>query len=343
MLFELSKHIIVFNAASKLYFVLLNAVKVHKHSVYYKYMIRSGNSIDNITDFTEVTVLDGKQIDSYSSRDSIRTPKQDWLKKLPERDQQTVKNSQENMCLCTERVSVSLNFRCSHSSVRFGCKTEATFNILNCSNEYGYDGEDLISYDWISKQWKASVEQVQHTADLWNNIYLNYSNTEISQTNVDVYIFAKRAVSDPGKLTLTCLATSFYPKDVMMSVRKYRTSLPEELITSSGVRTNDEDTYQLRKSVNILENDEEYYECYVAHSSLTEPVIINWDGKHSDSSKKNSLIGVVIRAVICGAVRMAVVATIVIVHKNKSMIGKIAQVSKMLRILLLCPVIHKTL
>uniref|UniRef100_A0AAY5EBB0 Immunoglobulin C1-set domain-containing protein n=1 Tax=Electrophorus electricus TaxID=8005 RepID=A0AAY5EBB0_ELEEL len=298
-------------------------VKIDKHSVYYKYMIRSGNSIDNITDFTEVTVLDGKQIDSYSSRDSIRTPKQDWLKKLPERDQQTVKNSQENMCLCTERVSVSLNFRCSHSSVRFGCKTEATFNILNCSNEYGYDGEDLISYDWISKQWKASVEQVQHTADLWNNIYLNYSNTEISQTNVDVYIFAKRAVSDPGKLTLTCLATSFYPKDVMMSVRKYRTSLPEELITSSGVRTNDEDTYQLRKSVNILENDEEYYECYVAHSSLTEPVIINW-GKYI-------------------SVRMAVVATIVIVHKNKSMIGKIAQVSKMLRILLLCPVIHKTL
>uniref|UniRef100_A0AAY5EYB1 Immunoglobulin C1-set domain-containing protein n=1 Tax=Electrophorus electricus TaxID=8005 RepID=A0AAY5EYB1_ELEEL len=251
---------------------------IDKHSVYYKYMIRSGNSIDNITDFTEVTVLDGKQIDSYSSRDSIRTPKQDWLKKLPERDQQTVKNSQENMCLCTERVSVSLNFRCSHSSVRFGCKTEATFNILNCSNEYGYDGEDLISYDWISKQWKASVEQVQHTADLWNNVNGQNFLCDV-WTNVDVYIFAKRAVSDPGKLTLTCLATSFYPKDVMMSVRKYRTSLPEELITSSGVRTNDEDTYQLRKSVNILENDEEYYECYVAHSSLTEPVIINW-GKY---------------------------------------------------------------
>uniref|UniRef100_A0AAY5ENK1 Immunoglobulin C1-set domain-containing protein n=1 Tax=Electrophorus electricus TaxID=8005 RepID=A0AAY5ENK1_ELEEL len=256
------------------YYYFFSLIPTDKHSVYYKYMIRSGNSIDNITDFTEVTALDGKQIDSYSSRDRIRTPKQDWLKKLPERDQQTVKNSQENMCLCTERVSVSLTFRCSHSSVRFGCKTEATFNILNCINEYGYDGEDLISYDWISKQWKASVKQVQHTADLWNNIYLNYSNTEIISFSPPL-----RAVSDPGKLTLTCLATSFSPKDVMMSMRKYRTSLAEELITSSGVRTNDEDTYQLRKSVNILENDEEYSKCYVAHSSLTEPVIIKW-GKY---------------------------------------------------------------
>uniref|UniRef100_A0A4W4E4M5 Ig-like domain-containing protein n=1 Tax=Electrophorus electricus TaxID=8005 RepID=A0A4W4E4M5_ELEEL len=283
-------------------------LREHKHSVYYKYMIRSGNSIDNITDFTEVTVLDGKQIDSYSSRDSIRTPKQDWLKKLPERDQQTGTTNLEEygIWLNSALYLVIKDFGHNKSDENIYIFFSSSKMLTLLINEYGYDGEDLISYDWISKQWKASVEQVQHTADLWNNIYLNYilfhSFIFSSPPNVDVYIFAKRAVSDPGKLTLTCLATSFYPKDVMMSVRKYRTSLPEELITSSGVRTNDEDTYQLRKSVNILENDEEYYECYVAHSSLTEPVIINW-GKY-----------------ICDTENF--VATIVIVHKNKSMIGE---------------------
>uniref|UniRef100_A0AAY5F3C8 MHC class I-like antigen recognition-like domain-containing protein n=1 Tax=Electrophorus electricus TaxID=8005 RepID=A0AAY5F3C8_ELEEL len=60
----------------------IQSVSVYKHSLFYKYTVQSSL-------YPDVTVLDGKQIDSYSSRDSIRTPKQDWLKKLPERDQQT--------------------------------------------------------------------------------------------------------------------------------------------------------------------------------------------------------------------------------------------------------------
>uniref|UniRef100_W5LMD7 Immunoglobulin C1-set domain-containing protein n=1 Tax=Astyanax mexicanus TaxID=7994 RepID=W5LMD7_ASTMX len=85
-----------------------------------------------------------------------------------------------------------------------------------------------------------------------------------------------KSVRDSRKLTLTCLITGFYPKDVKMSLRKFTTSFPDHLITSSGVRPNHNRTYQLRKSVEIQEDDPADYYCYVSHSSLTEPVIREW-------------------------------------------------------------------
>uniref|UniRef100_A0A3B1IUY3 Ig-like domain-containing protein n=1 Tax=Astyanax mexicanus TaxID=7994 RepID=A0A3B1IUY3_ASTMX len=92
-----------------------------------------------------------------------------------------------------------------------------------------------------------------------------------------VRVFAKKSVHEWRNLTLTCLITGFYPKDVKMSLRKFSTEIPEHLITSSGVRPNDDETYQLRKCVEIQEDDKADYDCYVSHSSLTEPVIKQWD------------------------------------------------------------------
>uniref|UniRef100_A0A3B4DIG1 Immunoglobulin C1-set domain-containing protein n=1 Tax=Pygocentrus nattereri TaxID=42514 RepID=A0A3B4DIG1_PYGNA len=97
-----------------------------------------------------------------------------------------------------------------------------------------------------------------------------------SSGEVDVYVFVKKSVTDLKKLTLTCLATGFYPKDMEIKVRKVTTSLPEHLLRSSGVRPNDDGTYQLRKSVEINEGEAADYDCYVTHSSISTPVIKQW-------------------------------------------------------------------
>ncbi len=72
-----------------------------------------------------------------------------------------------------------------------------------------------------------------------------------------VYRFAKRSTSDKIKLNFTCLATGFYPKDTVLFIRKYRTSLPEDETESTGIRPNHDGTFQLRKSVEIQEDEEE--------------------------------------------------------------------------------------
>lgn len=89
----------------------------------------------------------------------------------------------------------------------------------------------------------------------------------------EVYLLTKKSGTSSKRLILTCLATGFYPPDVQMQVRKSRTSLPEHLVTSSGVNPNGDGTYQLRMSVEILKDELTMYECYVTHSALDYPLI----------------------------------------------------------------------
>ncbi|XP_049328751.1 uncharacterized protein LOC103042049 isoform X1 [Astyanax mexicanus] len=134
-------------------------------------------------------------------------------------------------------------------------------------------------------------------------MYLQYRTTDITQSHTPpvVHIFAKKSVRDSRKLILTCMATGFYPKHVKMSLRKFTTEIPDHLITSSGVRPNDDGTYQLRKSVEIQEDDSADFNCYVTHISLTEPVIKQWDGRCTDCPD-NVSHGLFIRVVVSGLV-----------------------------------------
>ncbi|KTF82221.1 hypothetical protein cypCar_00041542 [Cyprinus carpio] len=134
-----------------------------------------------------------------------------------------------------------------------------------------------------------------------------------------VHVFAKRCISDKTKLKLTCLATGFYPKDVMLTIRKYRTSLSAEEIESTGIRPNHDETFQLRNSVIIQEDEKAEYDCFVSHRTLKEPVIVKWDGKCQDCPPETivGMIGGVIGAVIV----LAVVLVVVFILTKKKIIA----------------------
>ncbi|XP_036420168.1 H-2 class I histocompatibility antigen, alpha chain-like isoform X2 [Colossoma macropomum] len=199
---------------------------------------------------------------------------------------------------------------------RIGCEGEkhsdGSVSVLNCTHEYAYDGQSLISYNWTSRKWSASVSQAKALEEKWNGrpvdqrcdcehwlkMYLQYSTTDTKLTPPDVHVFVKKSVTESKKLTLTCLATGFYPKDVEITLRMCHTSLPEHLLTSSGVRPNEDETYQLRKSVEIQEDEKADYNCFVNHSSLNTPLTKQLDGKYSDC--QSGLSGGVIVGVTVG-------------------------------------------
>ncbi|KAL7868734.1 hypothetical protein SRHO_G00101180 [Serrasalmus rhombeus] len=305
-----------------------------KHSLFYLYTIQSRNSTDRIYEFSAVTLLDDRQFDSYSSTDGVRTPKQDWLKEVKERewtagtDKLKYDGQHLNKILDIQMKTFRHDESDGHTlQWRIGCEGEkhsdGSVSVLNCINEYGYDGQSLISYNWTSRKWSAPVGQdgvteewnaghgqyaVQRCEECehWLKIYLQYNTTETKQTAPPtVYVFVKKSVTDLKKLTLTCLATGFYPKDVEIKVRKFTTSLPEHLLTSSGVRPNGDGTYQLRKSVEINEDKAADYDCYVTHSSISTPEIKQWDGKCSECQSRlirnvtvRLIVGVIIGMVL---------------------------------------------
>uniref|UniRef100_A0A8B9HTE5 Ig-like domain-containing protein n=1 Tax=Astyanax mexicanus TaxID=7994 RepID=A0A8B9HTE5_ASTMX len=186
---------------------------------------------------------------------------------------------------------------------RHGCEIDefnnGTVKFLRGIDQDRYDGSDFLSFDNSHRVWVAPVQAAEETKRKWDGVAIlnQYTQGYLEKECVDwltkfmeygketlrkhsppaLYMSAKRSRIDPRKLTLTCLATGFYPKDVVMTIRKkFGTSLPEHLLTSSGIRPNDDGTYQLRKSAEINGDDPADYDCYVNHTTLEKPVITKW-------------------------------------------------------------------
>ncbi|XP_066524754.1 class I histocompatibility antigen, Gogo-B*0103 alpha chain-like isoform X3 [Hoplias malabaricus] len=314
---------------------------VDKHSLFYLFIVQSDLSVNNIYQFSVETLLDDTQMDSYSSRDGIRTPKQSWVKEIEESVWRTgTEKLKLDGKLLNEFLVTQMKFSGHDTSERhvlqwrLGCEGETlpdgSVSPLNCINDLHYDGEDLISYNWVWGNWTVSASQSSDLEKRWNNenrylhsavnqkcedcvkwlrIYLPYVPTVTKPTVPDVYVFVKKSQTESSRLTLTCLATGFYPKDLKMRLRRFTTSLPDHLLTSSGVRPNGDGTYQLRKSVDVQEEDTAGYDCYVEHSSLHEPIIKPWDGTYIGSSGVNGwiigggvlvvVVSIVIRIIVC--------------------------------------------
>ncbi|KAI4900264.1 hypothetical protein NFI96_005038 [Prochilodus magdalenae] len=281
---------------------------VDTHSLSYLYTVQSKSSPDRGYGFSVVTLLDDRQIDNYNSNstdtDGTRTPKQDWVRKMKESEWKASTDKLKsdglwlNYCLNIQMKVFGHDRSDGHTlQWMIGCDVnknpDGSVSVINCINEYAYDGEDFISYNWTLKKWTASVSQAKEMEDEWNSgqgqhadqkleecvswlkTYLQYSTTETNQTPPDVHMFVKKYKANSNKLT--CLATGFYPTDVVMSLRKFGMTMPEHLLTSSGVRPNEDGTYQLRKSVEILKGEKADYDCFVNHSSLNRPKISKWE------------------------------------------------------------------
>ncbi|ROI63302.1 MICAL-like protein 1 [Anabarilius grahami] len=146
---------------------------------------------------------------------------------------------------------------------RHGCEVEQDGyegKFLKGISEYGYDGENFLSFDIKESQWVAPFDAALPTKRKWDNIpiinqytkgylekecvdwlnkYREYGDEELRNGSPpDVHVFEQKNTNDKSKLKLTCLATGFYPKDVILTIRKTHTSLPEDEIESSGIRPN---------------------------------------------------------------------------------------------------------
>lgn len=95
----------------------------------------------------------------------------------------------------------------------------------------------------------------------------------------EVYVFARNTKVETN-VVLTCLATGFYPKDIILQIkRNSRVLMIEDGVISSGVRPNEDQTYQRRDSVEILRSDLATYTCEVTHPESGLHVVKVWGKK----------------------------------------------------------------
>ncbi|XP_067310721.1 H-2 class I histocompatibility antigen, Q10 alpha chain-like isoform X2 [Pseudorasbora parva] len=295
------------------------SIQTEKHSLYYIYTALSKPvDLPGIYEFTAMGLLDDRQIDYYNSKDKIKIPKQTWMKEKMQENywEKGTYSRRSKEQWFNVNVNILMNrMRQNESDLhvlqwRVGCEVEQQgdkVTFLKGVDEYSYDGENFLSFDDKESLWVAPVPAARPTKIKWDNVpilnyytkgylekecvdWLNkfreYGDEELKNGSPpDVHVFSRKS-SDESKLKLTCLATGFYPKDVRMTIRKYRSSLPEEEIKFSGIRPNHDGSFQMRKSVEIKEDEKAEYDCFVSHRTLREPIVqsskVKLDGQYWD-------------------------------------------------------------
>ncbi|XP_048059161.1 zinc-alpha-2-glycoprotein-like [Megalobrama amblycephala] len=307
-----------------------------KHNVYYRFTVLT--KAFPFPPFSAVGVCDDREFAHYSKEDEgwirANVNKHDRTEPLPEpyesRDWykdllKTLSNCPNSFPLCSELHVLQRIIGCELEKLPDG-----TVKSLTAYDEYGFDGEDFISFNFDTMQWIDKSPKAKETKEDWDHqtarnqileyflkICMNwistYNNTHMSRP--DVHVFAlKAAPVDQNKQKLTCLATGFYPRDVQMNIRLYRINLEDQ--TSSGIRANDDGTFQMRISVKINRNYKGSYDCLVIHSSLTEPVTVVWDGKCSNCEPEPRWdVGAV--AVVLLLTVIVIVIVIYFIYKRK--------------------------
>uniref|UniRef100_A0A8C2ACB8 Immunoglobulin C1-set domain-containing protein n=1 Tax=Cyprinus carpio TaxID=7962 RepID=A0A8C2ACB8_CYPCA len=286
--------------------------KLERH--YLHYMFTAWTKANILPELSAVGVVDDRQI----SDDSNEVP--DWIRLILTADDGTDAFVQ----LCDSNwykhqlYTLSNCTQCSelHTFLRIiGCEVEkfpnGTVTSLRAFDEYGFDGDDFIAFDYDTMQWVDKSPKAKETKKKWdlqtkrNQFIKNYvekcmdwistfNNTH--ENSPSIHIFVSKASNDQHKLILSCLATGFYPRDIKMNIRLNKSILDNQ--TCSGIRPNADETFQLRASVEIDCNYKGPYDCLVIHSSLTEPVSVEWDGKCSTFETGSGFVIVIVIVIV---------------------------------------------
>ncbi|XP_059206083.1 H-2 class I histocompatibility antigen, Q9 alpha chain-like isoform X2 [Centropristis striata] len=276
-------------------------VKCEKHSLTYIYTAFSEPvELPGFHQFTAMGQIDGRMIDYFDSDHQKKVPKQPWMEKKLDKDYwekgtQSRQSKQQwfkvNINILKERM------RQNDSDVHVlqwmvGCEADSVpgrgIKFVRGINRYSYDGDDFLSFDSTHSVWVAPTPAAVPTKRKWDDVqvlkeytkgylenecmdwlrkFMSYEKQQLLNTSQpEVFLFTKSTITETN-LTLTCLATGFYSKEVVLQIKRNGDGVTAgDGLFSSGTRPNEDDSFQRRDSVEILKTDKSNYTCEVRHA-----------------------------------------------------------------------------
>ncbi|KAL2082603.1 hypothetical protein ACEWY4_022421 [Coilia grayii] len=282
---------------------------VGNHSLHYIYTFVLRADEHPSLGITAVGLLDDQPIEVYSSKYWNWVPKTQWMKNnMPAEYWKTGNLKMEALNLTVLEI---MQDNCESAVCvlqwRVGCEAEKLGNesliLQKLIEEYHLNGEHVQA---TNSSWQLAAP-VQHASppgqvlkgarnisrqigdflqkecvDQEMRRFIIYDDKEPSAPHATVL---PPRNSSRSCILLSCMATGFYPRDIRMSFQKNGVKVPDEDgVISTGTRPNGDGTFQLRKTLEIVECLDPYnvlYECVVEHAStkyLQTLQIINMDG-----------------------------------------------------------------
>ncbi|XP_072115027.1 uncharacterized protein [Mobula birostris] len=256
------------------------------HSLRYFYTAVTPGS--GVPEFITVRYVDELLISYYDSVLRRTVPRQQWMAETqgPDYWERETRFSQGYEQWAQAEIQTLMNRTNQTSGIHFlqrmsGCELRDDGTSTGFL-QYGWDGSDFITFDkdrmvWVTpvpwgvitkdkwdrdtamnQGWKGYLEQ---TCIEWLTKYVKAGGSHLKPNPPEVSFTA----SEDGR-HLSCVATGFYPQSIDMTILRDGRILEET--HSHGILPNQDNTYQLTRTVRVEPTDTTMFSCRVEHRSL---------------------------------------------------------------------------
>ncbi|XP_070841160.1 class I histocompatibility antigen, F10 alpha chain-like isoform X2 [Chaetodon trifascialis] len=332
-----------------LVFVLLLGTGLHgaaavTHSMKYFYTASSG--VPNFPEFVTVGMVDDVQIDHYDSKTKRAEPKQDWMNRVTADDPQywerETQISSDTHQLYKSNIEVAKQRFNQTGGVHiyqkiYGCEWDDETGEVNGFMQWGYDGEDFMSFDLKTETFIAAKQQAvitkhkrdENKAEIaqkkqyftwicpeWLKKYVDYGRTSLLRTERPSVSLLQKTPSSP----VSCHASGFYPDRATLIWRKDGEELHED-VELGEILPNHDGTFQASADLKASASEDwGKYEC-VFQLSGVEDIVTKLDKAAIRSNEKNSVVIPIIVAVVVLALVVVAALGFVVYRKNKAVIN----------------------
>ncbi|XP_053085119.1 class I histocompatibility antigen, F10 alpha chain-like isoform X2 [Pangasianodon hypophthalmus] len=255
----------------------------------------------NFPEFTAVGLVDGEQFVYYDSNIRKMIPRTEWINKIDADDPdywnrrtREMQSHQENLKQLLATVMQHYNHAKGVHILQwmYGCELDDDGTTRGYT-QYGYDGEDFITFDlktltWIAPTPQAVITKHKWDADTgrnyqWKNYlekeciewlkkYVTYSRETLERkVRPEVLVFQK----DSTYPEVVCHATGFFPKAVMISWQEDGWDTYEDVELRETL-PNLDGSFQKRSILTVPaeELQKHTYTCVIQHSSLEKELVL---------------------------------------------------------------------
>ncbi|XP_036001722.1 H-2 class I histocompatibility antigen, Q9 alpha chain-like [Fundulus heteroclitus] len=306
--------------------ILLLLLGIHStaavtHSL--KYFYTASSNVQNFPEFVIVGLVDDVQMIYCDSNIRICEPRQDWMKEKTDKwywERETWKYEsfrqtfKANVEIAKSRFNQSGGVHIYQKM--YGCEWDDQTGEVTGYRQYGYDGEDFLTWDTMENRWIAPKQQAEITTNRWNNDgadlekyknyltqrcpewlkkYVDYGWSSLMRTDLPSVSFLQKSSSSP----VSCHATGFYPNRAEMFWRKDGEEVHDGVVKGEILPNND-GTFQMSVDIDLSSvkpGDWNKYECVFLFSGVNKDITHRLEkARMNPETNSNMVINILVAA-----------------------------------------------